>query len=133
VNDRVHLAIRDESDVVIARKLAREVARKAGLSETAIDRLATAISEIARNTFVHAGAGEMFLDMVEEAGRRGVVVTARDAGPGISEPARAMQDGYSTAKTLGLGLASARRLVDDFQLVSVPGTGTTVVLKKWTQ
>jgi serine/threonine-protein kinase RsbT len=125
------LPIREEADVAIARKHARDVAAQAGLSEVAAYALATAISEIASNIVVHAGAGELVLSADSRGGRRGVVVLARDAGPGIPELERAMQDGYSTANGLGLGLPSARRLVDEFELNSEVGRGTIVVLKKW--
>jgi serine/threonine-protein kinase RsbT len=127
----VRVPIREESDVVMARKHARDLAGRGGLSDIATHALATAISEIARNIVVHAGAGELVLRVADEAGRRGIIVVARDHGPGIEEPEQAMQDGYSTAHSLGLGLASARRLVDEFELVSRAGRGTTVILKQW--
>jgi serine/threonine-protein kinase RsbT len=128
---RVSLSIGDEWDVVIVRKHARDLSREAGLSESATHALATAISEIVRNVVIHARRGDVSLDIIEDRGRRGVVVVVRDDGPGIPEPALAMQDGYSTGNGLGLGLSSARRLVDEFDLVSAAGKGTTVVLKKW--
>jgi len=127
----VHLAITDDWDGAVTRRHVRQLARHAGLSEVSIQALATATSEIVRNVVVHAKRGEVSLDLVEEAGRRGVVVVVRDAGPGIPDVRLAMEDGYSTAHGLGLGLPSARRLVDEFNLVSVIGRGTTVVLKKW--
>jgi serine/threonine-protein kinase RsbT len=127
----IRLSIRDEWDVVIARKHARELARDAGLSESATAALATAISEIAQNVVTHAGRGDVSLRIAEDQGRRGVIAVVRDDGPGIAEPSRAMEDGYSTAGSLGLGLPSARRLVDTFDLASAAGSGTTVVLKKW--
>ncbi len=128
---RIRLPIGDEWEVVLARKHGRDLAREAGLSESAAHALATAISEIVRNVVVHAGRGDVSLDIIEDRGRRGVIVVVRDDGPGIAEPALAMQDGYSTANGLGLGLSSAQRLVDKLDLVSVVGRGTTVVLKKW--
>jgi serine/threonine-protein kinase RsbT len=128
----VRLPIRDESDVVMARKRARELGAKEGMREVAIEALATAISEVARNVVVHAvGGGELLLGLVEHADRRGVVVVARDAGPGIEDPTQALTEGYSTAGSLGLGLSSAKRLVDEFDLVSTRGEGTTVTMKKW--
>jgi serine/threonine-protein kinase RsbT len=125
------LAVSDQWDVVVARRLVRDLARQAGLSESSMHALETAISEIVQNIVTHAMRGDVSLDIVEDRGRRGVVVVARDDGPGIAEPSRAMQDGYSTTRSLGLGLSSARRLVDEFDLVSEVGRGTTVVLKKW--
>jgi anti-sigma regulatory factor (Ser/Thr protein kinase) len=127
----LRVPIREEADVAIARKHARDVAAQAGLSEVAAYALATAISEIARNIIVHAGAGELLLSAGSRDGRRGIIVRARDTGPGIPELERALQDGYSTANGLGLGLPSARRLVDEFELSSEVGRGTTVVLTKW--
>jgi serine/threonine-protein kinase RsbT len=127
----VHLRIGDEWDGAVARRHARTLAREAGLSEASGHALATAISEIVHNVIVHANRGEATMEVVEERGRRGVVVIVRDEGPGIRELARAMQDGHSTVNSLGLGLPSARRLVDDFELATVTGRGTTVILKKW--
>ncbi len=125
--------IRHESDVVMVRMRARELGQHEGLPQSAIAALATALSEVARNIIVYARAGELLLGAVHERGRRGVVVVALDDGPGIPEPEQAMQDGYSTAQSLGLGLSSARRLVDEFELLSAVGRGTTVIMKKWIQ
>jgi serine/threonine-protein kinase RsbT len=127
----VRVPIREDCDVAMARKHVRELAGRAGLSDLATHALATAVSEIASNIVVHVGAGELVLSVADEPGRFGVVVVARDHGSGIREPERAMQDGYSTAHSLGLGLSSARRLVDEFELVSEAGRGTTVILRKW--
>ncbi|OLC67000.1 MAG: ATP-binding protein [Candidatus Rokubacteria bacterium 13_1_40CM_2_68_8] len=127
----VRVPIRHESDVAMARKRVREMARRQGLEERAVEALATAVSEVARNIVVHAGLGELLLDAAEERGRRGVVVIARDGGPGIPDLEMALRDGYSSAEGLGLGLSSARRLVDEFEIISTAGQGTTVTLKKW--
>jgi serine/threonine-protein kinase RsbT len=127
----VRVPIRQEADVAIARQAVRQLAPRGALSNSAAHALTTAVSEIACNIAIHAGAGELMLRVVDEPGRRGLVVIARDAGPGIDDVERAMQDGFSTAKGLGLGLSSAQRLVDDFELVSVRNRGTTVTLKKW--
>jgi serine/threonine-protein kinase RsbT len=129
---RVEALLRDESDVVMARKSAREIAQRAGLPEPAAAALVTAVSEITRNAIVHGGGGDIVLGIVEEEGRRGVVAVVSDHGIGMLEPEQAMTDGYSTANGLGLGLASARRLVHDFHLESDCGRGTTVILKQWT-
>jgi len=93
--------------------------------------VATAISELARNILEYAGYGEIILELAQQGGRRGIVVIARDQGPGIPDIEKAMQDGYSTTKSLGLGLPGARRLMDDFEIVSKVGQGTTVTAKKW--
>jgi serine/threonine-protein kinase RsbT len=96
--------------------------------------LATAISEIARNITTYANRGEVLIDIVRDArGRRGVRVVARDEGPGIENLERALTDGYTTGGGLGLGLPGARRLVDEFEIQTGPGEGTTVTLIKWAQ
>jgi len=127
----VRAPIGEEADVAMARKVIRQLAPRGGLSEAAAHALATAVSEIARNIVVHAAVGELSVCVVHDCDRRGLIVVACDTGPGIPDPERAMQDGYSTVESLGLGLSSARRLVDDFALASAPGRGTTVILKKW--
>jgi serine/threonine-protein kinase RsbT len=126
------LSIRHESDVVVARRRVRQLGAEVGLSETAIAALATAVTEITRNMVVHAEGGELRIGTVADSSRRGVVVTASDNGPGIRDIAQAMDDGHSSGTGLGLGLSSARRLVDDFEIESAVGIGTTVTLWKWT-
>jgi serine/threonine-protein kinase RsbT len=120
-----------ESDVAMARKHVRDLASQAGLDTSSVEALAIATSEVARNILLHAQSGEILLRVTEEHGRRAVVVVAQDDGPGIADIQRAIEDGYSTGSGLGLGLPSARRLVDQFELVSEVGRGTTVTLKKW--
>jgi len=93
--------------------------------------MVTAVSEIARNVLVHAGGGEIVMRVECEADRTGIVAIATDDGPGILSIDAAMADGHSTGAGLGLGLPSARRLVDEFQIQSLVGHGTTVTLKKW--
>ena len=127
----VHVLILEELDVVIARRYAREFAMQEGLSERAIDALVTATSEIVSNVIVHAKTGEFFLWAAREIHRHGVVVVVTDNGPGIANFEQALQDGYSTGHGLGLGLSSAKRLMDDFELASEAGAGTTVIMKKW--
>jgi len=127
----MRLPIRDESDVVMARRHGRDMAVRVGCPENAVASLATAISEVARNIVEHAASGEVVLAMIGEGSRRGVMVIARDNGPGMAEPSLAMRDGYSTKRGLGLGLASAQRLMDEFEIESVVGKGTTVTMKKW--
>jgi serine/threonine-protein kinase RsbT len=122
--DRV-VPVRHEADVLAARQAARVLAEKIGFSETELTLIATAISEIARNVITYGKGGEMALEVVTERARRGIVITARDQGPGIPDIERAMQDGFSTGNGLGLGL------MDDFHIQSVVGSGTTIVMKKW--
>ncbi|HEX8907664.1 MAG TPA: anti-sigma regulatory factor [Anaeromyxobacteraceae bacterium] len=125
------VAIEDEGDIVTARQKGRELAAARGLSLTEQTLIATAISEVARNIVVYARRGEVVLAAVEDHGRRGVMVVARDEGPGIANPELAMRDGFSTANSLGMGLPGAKRLMDEFELSSAPGRGTTVTMKKW--
>jgi serine/threonine-protein kinase RsbT len=127
----VCVPIREEADVAVARKRARAIGLQAGLLQVGVEAVATAVSEIARNIVVHARVGEMDLRVMQERGRQAVVVVARDDGPGIADLELAMQDGYSTAGSLGLGLSSARRLMDEFELVSTVTVGTIVTMKKW--
>ena len=128
------IAIESDLDVVAARQRARELAVGLELSTTDQTLLATAISEVARNITTYARRGEVSVAIVEDGrGRRGIRVVARDDGPGIEDIERAMQDGFTTGGGLGLGLPGARRLVDDFELDSAPGEGTTVTLVKWSR
>jgi serine/threonine-protein kinase RsbT len=127
----VRLSICEQVDVAMARRAVRQLAPQGGLSDPAAHALATAVSEVAQNMLIHARAGELIVRVIDEPGRLGLIVIGRDAGPGIRDAVQAMQDGYSTREGLGLGLPSARRLVDDFELVSDSRRGTTVTLKKW--
>ena len=120
-----------DSDVVTARHQGRAIAAMAGFNATELTMIATAISEIARNIVKFAQRGEIEVRIVDEADRIGVTVVARDAGPGIRNLSQAMQDGFSTYRGLGLGLGGARRLMDQFEIASEVGVGTTVTMAKW--
>jgi serine/threonine-protein kinase RsbT len=120
-----------ESDIAVVRGFVRELGRVQQLRPVAIEALATAVTEVARNVLVHAGGGEIRLDALFEGGRMGVRAIARDTGPGIGDLDAAMRDGFSTGTGLGAGLPGARRLVDEFALTSTVGVGTTVTLKQW--
>jgi serine/threonine-protein kinase RsbT len=125
------VAIEKEKDIVTARQRGRELAAGVGFTGTDQTLIATAISEVARNILVYAHHGAISLRVVADGGRRGIVVEARDEGPGIADVELAMRDGYSTAKSLGLGLPGARRLMDELEVDSQLGTGTTVTMKRW--
>lgn len=129
--DEVSVPIGSDSDIVVARQKGRAMAERVGFTGSNLAVVATAISEVARNIVEYAKEGEIVLKAIHQSGRQGLVVIARDEGPGISDIALAMQDGYSTAKGLGLGLPGARRLMDEFEIVSRVGRGTTVTMKKW--
>lgn len=131
MTSEVSVAIERDLDIVTARRKGRELAAALGFSSTDQTLLATAISEIARNIVSYAGRGTVTIGIIKARGRLGIVVVARDDGPGIADMDLAMRDGYSTGNSLGVGLPGARRLVDDFDLASAPGSGTTVTLKKW--
>src|SRR6266545_4717730 len=123
--------IEHEGDIVTARQKGRELAAASGLSLTEQTLIATAISEVARNIVVNARRGEVILTRLDDHGRRGVMVVARDEGPGIPNPELAMRDGYSKANSLGMGLPGAKRLMDEFDLSTSVGKGTTITMKKW--
>jgi serine/threonine-protein kinase RsbT len=125
------IAIVSEGDIVTARRLGRELAAQGGFTGSDLTIIATAISELARNIVAYAHAGEMTLRVVRNAGRCGLVVVARDEGPGIDDVSLVMQDGFSTGRSLGLGLPGAKRLMDEFDIVSELGRGTTVTMTKW--
>lgn len=125
------VVIEREGDVVTARQKGRELAATLGFSSTDQTIIALAISEIARNIVSYAQRGRVALGRLDEAGRRGIEVVAEDEGPGIADISLAMRDGYSTAKSLGVGLPGAKRVMDDFELVSEVGKGTRVTMRKW--
>ena len=129
-DDELRVPIRGDADIVAARQGVRDLASRLAFSTTELTVVATAVSEVARNIVRFAGAGEIVVELVEEP-RRGVQVVARDTGPGIADVDQAMADGFSTYQGLGLGLPGARRLMDEFAVVSEPGRGTTVTMTKW--
>lgn len=125
------IAIEHELDIVAARQAGRTLAAALGFGATDQTLIATAISEVARNIVVYARQGEVVLREIGASGRVGLEVIARDDGPGIPDIELAMRDGYSTARSLGLGLPGARRLMDELELASQVGRGTTVTMRKW--
>lgn len=129
-DDEVRVEITGDPDIVAARQAAREIAVRAGFTGTDLTLLATAVSEVTRNIVRFADHGTVTVELLQEP-RPGIRVVARDTGPGIRDVEQAMSDGYSTDEGLGLGLPGARRLVDEFDIASEPGHGTTVVLTKW--
>jgi len=122
--------IKQGGDIITARQQGRALAAQLGFSSADQTLIATAISEMARNILVYAKSGEIILHP-EQDGRSGITIIARDEGPGIPDINRALQDGYSTSGSLGVGLPGTKRIMDEFTIVSVVGKGTTVTMKKW--
>ena len=123
--------VNNSDDIVTARQAGHELARQLGFSLTDVTMIATAISEIARNITSYAGRGEVRVGLQYRDGRQALVVRAEDDGPGIADVERALEDGYSTGRGLGLGLPGARRLMDRLIVDSTPGKGTVVEMWKW--
>ena len=133
MSDEARLTIQRDGDIIAARQEGRDLAAQAGFKGSDLTIIATAISEIARNIIVFAQQGEVSLRVIEKAGKRGVLIVAEDRGPGIADIEQAMRDGFSTGKSLGLGLPGAKRLMDEFEIVSQLGKGTTITMRKWTR
>jgi serine/threonine-protein kinase RsbT len=131
MSDEVHIEVECDADIVPARAGGRALAGQLGFSRTDATLIATAISEVARNIVVHAGSGEIVVRREDGIDRYGLVVIARDSGPGIPDVESAMEEGYGTKGGLGLGLPGTRRIMDDFDLESAVGRGTTVTMRKW--
>lgn len=129
--DVMRLAIQSDADIIMVRQQARSLARELGFSASDLTLIATAISELARNIVEYAGRGEIVLSCINHGNQRGLSIIARDNGPGISNVERAMQDGYSSGKGLGLGLPGTKRMMDEFDIRSEQGQGTTITVKKW--
>jgi len=118
-------------DIVTARQEGRTLAAQLGFSSSEQVLIATAISEAARNILQYAGKGTITLDAIEERDRRGILIIARDAGPGISNIDQALIDGYSSSGGLGLGLPGIKRLMNELEIISEPGKGTTLIMRRW--
>jgi serine/threonine-protein kinase RsbT len=125
------LRIEKEQDVVLFRNRVKEMATKIGMSILGQTKLITAASELARNMLKYAGGGAVTLEVLSGNRTTGIRLTFEDKGPGIADIGLAMQDGYSTAKSLGLGLPGAKRLVNEFDIKSTVGEGTTVTITRW--
>lgn len=127
----LRVAINADQDIVLARQNGRAMAMELGFSSGDATLIAAAISELARNIISYAGQGEILLQPIHGSKVTGMGVVAKDDGPGIRDISMAMRDGYSTSGSLGIGLPGVRRLMDEFEITSVPGRGTTVAVKKW--
>jgi serine/threonine-protein kinase RsbT len=121
-----------EQDVVLARQTARKLAQECGMRLIDLTKLVTAVSELARNTMVYGGGGDMDWQILDESARTGLRLTFRDEGPGIPDIKLALTDGWTSGTGMGLGLTGARRLVEEFELDTAPGKGTRVTITRWT-
>jgi len=121
-----------EQDVELARQTARKLATECGMRLIDLTKLVTAVSELARNTMVYGGGGEMDWQILDENTRTGLRLTFRDEGPGIADVKLAMTDGWTSGNGLGLGLTGAKRLVEEFELETTPGKGTRITITRWT-
>ncbi len=121
-----------EQDVVLARQTARKLAQGCGMRLVDLTKMVTAVSELARNTMVYGGGGDMDWQIIDEGVRTGLRITFRDEGPGIADLKLAMTDGWTSGSGMGLGLTGAKRLVDEFELDTAPGAGTRITITRWT-
>lgn len=129
--DEILIPIRSDLDIVQARQEGRSMAAAIGFNGSDLTVVATAILELARNILKYARVGEILLRPVHQSTRRGILIIARDEGPGIADIQLALRDGYTTSQGLGLGLPGTRRLMDEFEISSTVGKGTTVTARKW--
>lgn len=120
-----------EQDIVVARQKGRTLAKELGFNVVDQCRIATCISELARNIFHYAQQGTIELRLINNNNHLGIEIVAKDQGPGINDINLAMLDGFSTSQGLGMGLPGTRRLMDEFYLNSAPGKGTLVTVRKW--
>ncbi|MHC1585769.1 MAG: anti-sigma regulatory factor [Candidatus Syntropharchaeia archaeon] len=127
------IQINGEYDIITARSIGKEMAREVGFGIVDQTRIVTSISELARNIVVYAGKGSIFIKEIEKNEKRGLEIIAVDEGPGIEDIELAMTDGYSTSGGLGVGLGGSKRLMDEFEIESEVGKGTTVRIRKWIQ
>lgn len=120
-----------EDDIVVVRRRVRDIAELRKFDSFATAAITTATSELARNVIVHGGTGSATIEEVSDGSRVGIRVLFEDRGPGIGDLDRVMRGGYSTAKSMGLGLSGSKRLVDEFSIDTAPGAGTRVTVLKW--
>lgn len=123
--------IRNDLDIVVARTSVRELARQNGFSPINQARIATAVSELSRNIFLHAGTGEVKAWAIERNGMRGIECQFTDNGPGINDVSLALQEGFSSTGSEGMGLPGAKRMMDEFDIDSTIGVGTKITCRKW--
>lgn len=125
------ISINSDEDVIFARQRARIHAQKIGLGLLDLTRLVTAVSELGRNIVIHANGGKVTISQINEGGRTGIKIVFDDKGPGISDINKALDEGFSTVGSMGIGLNGAKKLVDEFDIESRVGEGTRVAIVKW--
>lgn len=128
---RSSVEIYTEWDIVAARQLGRDEAKRIGFGTVDQARITTAISELARNIYLYAGKGRIEIERLHENGLHGICIIASDEGPGIEDMRKVMTDGYTTSGGLGAGMPGVQRLMDDFNVVTELGVGTTITAVKW--
>lgn len=125
------MSIQSSADVVLVRQAVRQIAIEVGFSLVDQTKIVTAASELARNTLDYGGGGTATLEALQDGSRRGVRLVFADQGPGITDINLALKDGYTTGGGLGMGLSGTKRLVNEFEIVSQVGVGTTITVTKW--
>jgi serine/threonine-protein kinase RsbT len=123
--------IQTDEDVVIVRQAVRQWSVELGFSLIDQTKIVTAASELARNTLIHGGGGKVSLEAHNDHNRRGLRLIFEDRGPGIPDINQALKDGFTTGGGLGLGLGGAKRLSNEFQIISQPGEGTRITIARW--
>lgn len=129
--EQKQIEIHNENDIVNARQIGRDIARRNRFSPVDCVQIATAVSELARNIFLYAKTGIVLIRIISSGGKTGIEITSRDNGIGIKNTELVMRDGYSTSNGLGLGLPGVKRIMDDFEIKSELGRGTVVKILKW--
>lgn len=130
---RHEMPIEHEDDVVLVRRRVKQLAQARGFDAFASAAITTAVSEITRNVWVHAKRGRAVIEEITDGSRWGIRIEFTDEGPGIADVDRVLAGGYSTARSLGLGVSGSKRLCDEFEIDTAPGRGTTVRMTKWTR
>lgn len=131
VSDGILIKVACDEDIVRVRRRGRELANTLDFSPTDVTLIITALSELARNIVLYACEGEIVMVLLDEGERQGIVIVARDEGPGIPDVAQVLNNGPTSGGALGLGLAGTKRIMDEFEIKSEVGKGTRVTIKKW--
>ncbi|HSH24807.1 MAG TPA: anti-sigma regulatory factor [Massilibacterium sp.] len=131
MNQQSYVVVKNEWDIVAARQLGRDAAKKLGFGSVDQARITTAISELARNIYLYAYEGEIHIEMIATGDKVGLKIISKDQGPGIHDVRSVMQDGFSSSGGLGAGLPGVKRLMDEFTIDSDEQSGTLITTVKW--